>query len=238
MAGPIQGGQAYGESQWDPYSHVKPPYEQIKWFNDTTWDEEYGFPQAFSFVDVKATIVLPFIPKPGVSQVCSLPGLTLLSTSEHRDVYPVVSLGRRGIKNYTTGHRTTAGTLGFTLTGQSPFAEAISKYCAWKNGLGTVTLTSIDELPPFDISLHFITERGAEFGASVVLRGVKILDRSQNISIRDIQLNEAYSFMAVNSSYMIIKPPTDRAPILTYWTESKATVNSYFKSSQATLNNG
>lgn len=180
---------------------IKPDASNLIWYNSAYRDSIYGMPRSFSFTDVHATIILPFNPGQGDSSSCYLPGLTLISISEHRDVFPVVSLGRRGIKGFTTGHRTTAGTLGFTLLGEIPFADAMRRYMSWRGMTSQLKFASPDELPPFDLSLVFMNEKGEN--ASLLIRSVKLLDRSQNISVRDIQLTEVYSFMATNCSYFI-----------------------------------
>ena len=140
-------------------SSLKPIPDQVYW-SSTQLQESPPYSQAttYSFTDVSATIVLPFttIVKGGnSSSKCELPGLTLLSLSEHRDVYPVVGLGRKGIKGFTTGHRTTAGTLGFILFGTNPFSEAIKKYDAWRQMTSQSRFTGPDELPPFDLIVNF-----------------------------------------------------------------------------------
>lgn len=184
-----------------PSSH-KPSSSKLKWVNKKY--EDYFSAEntpTFSFTDANATVVLPFIVQ-GESQQCLLPGLTLFSVSEHRDAYPVVGLGKAGIKGYTQGHRITAGSLAFTLFGSNPFAEVIRKYAIWSSN-PEVKHISADELPPFDLILTFSNDKGVS--TSFFLRGVKLLDRSQNISVRDIQLTEIYSFMAASCSYLTEK---------------------------------
>ncbi len=181
---------------------VKPNKDKLVWYNSSYEDQLYGTPQSFSFTDVHATIILPFIlPGTGKPPTVSLPGLTLFSISEHRDQYPVVALGRRGIKGFTSGHKTTAGSMGFVLFGESAFAEAIRQYAAWRGVPSDTYFTSPDELPPFDLSLIFHNEKGD--AANILIRSMKIVDSSRNISVRDIQLTESFSWMAAKVTTLI-----------------------------------
>ncbi len=170
------------------------------WYSSIYKDELYGTPQSYSFTDVQASVIMPF-QSPGQSPVLKLFGLTLVSISEHRDVYPVVSGGRRGIKGYTTGHSTIAGTLGFTIFGEGALADVLKYYARWR-GDSLIHYLKPQELPPFDISLVFFSESGD--AQTLLLRSVKLLDSSHNISISDIQFSEVYSFMAANSTYFIV----------------------------------
>ena len=185
-------------------------------------DPIFGKQNSFSFANIQAQILLPFLaPKTNAKlsaslskgylaeqywgTVVDLPGLTLLSLSEHRDVYPVVSLGHLGIKSFTTGNILHAGTLGFTVFGEGPFTNAIRAYAAWRGDLlleDHVKFTSPSELPPFDISLAFLDEKGGAL-ASKYIRSVKLVDSSKNISVNDISLTDTYSFMAASVSNLI-----------------------------------
>lgn len=159
--------------------------------------------KSFSFTDVHAALVLPFwYPEKGKNAPTTLlPGLTLVSISSHRDVYPVVSLGRRGIKGFTEGHGTIAGSLGFNSPGRSPFAGAIIAYNKWQDNLARVTFTNPDELPPMDLNLLFFNDEG-DVG-NILIRSLKIVDSAKNISVQDIQMTEVYSFIAASVTNMV-----------------------------------
>lgn len=157
----------------------------------------------FSYSDVHATLVLPYwYPSgDGVPPSVRLHGLTVFSLSRHRDKFPVVSMGRRGIKGMTKGHSTIAGSLGFVNYGNNPFSEAILAYNNWTNNLGGVSFTSVDELPPMDLSLVFHNEY--QDVATILIKSLVIIDSSFNVSVQDINLTEAYSFMAADATNMI-----------------------------------
>lgn len=171
----------------------------------TYQDPEYGNPIHFSFCDATAHVVLPFIVKnEKQAPTYELPGVQLVSISTHRDVYPVVASGRRGIKGFTKGHRTVAGTLGFTVLGESPWAECMRAYARWRGVRENLLYSHPDELPPFDILLTFFTEAGDT--GFIQLRSVQILDSAQNVNINDIQLSQTFSFMAAEATELINLP--------------------------------
>jgi hypothetical protein len=191
-----------GEQAKTHPTSLKPTNNRTFWHKSMHEDSLYGTPQTFSFTDVHATAIMPFV-MPGATEppTVMLPGLTLISISEHRDVYPVVSLGRRGINGFTTGHKTTAGTLAFVDFGESPWAGVIRKYAAWRGTPEDTIMISPDQLPPIDISIILHNDKGD--AATILIRSMKILDSSRNISVRDIQLSEVFSFMAANVTHII-----------------------------------
>lgn len=165
-------------------------------------DPEYGTPVHFSFCDATAHVVLPFVMRNGEQRpTYELPGVQLFSVSTHRDVYPVVAGGRRGIKGFTKGHRTVAGTLGFTVLGESPWAECLRAYARWRKVPENLIYSHPDELPPFDILITFFTDGGDS--AFVQLRSVQILDSASNVNINDIQLSQTFSFMAAEATELV-----------------------------------
>jgi len=158
-------------------------------------DKDYGDPVSFSFTDVQIVAVLPFhAPGKNLPATVRLAGLQLLSISTHRDQYPVTHLGHAGIEGYTRGHRTTAGTMGFTVLGEDPFAPIIAVYSEWRGYNQPSTWVGADDLPPFDLSIVFTNSAGN--AAAVLLRSIVIVDTGRNISVRDIQLSHVCSFMA------------------------------------------
>lgn len=160
-------------------------------------DPLYGNPLTYSFADVHATLLFPFIiPGDPAPPIIRLPGLTLLSWSSHTDKYAVTSLGKKRIKGITRGNRTCAGTLGFTVLGESAFNQAVRMYNAWADVSGQTDITEPDTLPPLDLSLVFINAR--QEVSRVLIRGLEILDKANNISVQDVQLSEVYSFLALS----------------------------------------
>jgi len=134
----------------------------------------------------------------GAPHVVKLPGMTLLTISEHRDVYPVVSGGKRGIKGFTRGHKTTAGSLGFVSYGRNPFEQALLRYMEWtEEAAGSLTNISPDEMPPMD--LH-ITMHTYENIYAIFIKGLNIVDSSRIIGVDDPQVTEVYSYIAARAT--------------------------------------
>jgi hypothetical protein len=69
-------------------------------------------------------------------------------------------------------------------------------YNAWCDISGQTEITEPDTLPPLDLSLVFVNER--QEVSRVLIRGLEILDRANNISVQDVQLSEVYSFLAIS----------------------------------------
>lgn len=155
----------------------------------------------FNFADIQAKAVLSFR-VPGGPTVVDLPGLSVISLSRHRDVYPVTSSGRSGIKGWTTGHSLVAGTLGFTVLSRQPFLDMMQLYAHWIGAPLRLFYMSPDQLPPFDLNLVFVSDRGHV--SQSVIRSLKIVDQSINLNTQDPLTTEAYAFEAAAMS--IIAP--------------------------------
>jgi len=164
-------------------------------------------PQGFSFTDVTASLVLPFSSSRRSPQV-ELPALTLVSISSHRDVYPVVGGSSRGIKGFTKGHQTVAGTLGFDSMGSGAFAEALFAYSEWRGYKGSLANLTPDQLPPMTLQLLLMktlpdeSEEALPVG-QITVNGIQIIDFASNVSVRDVLLTEVYSFIAGGLTYLI-----------------------------------
>jgi hypothetical protein len=173
--------------------------EQVFYGGDS---DRVNFGQSFfSFVNADVRAILPWYKAVGqeTDNFVQLPGLNLLTISEHRDKYSVVSFGRTGIKGFTHGHRTTAGSLAFITAGQSPFYPILERYRLWSYyDTGGVIFVGPDQLPPFDLSITMVNEVGD--AASIFVRGIEIIDSSRSIGVQDIQLTEVFSYIAVEAS--------------------------------------
>ena len=105
-------------------------------------------------------------------------------------LFAVTGLGRVGIKGFTQGHRTVAGTLVFSSFDRGAFYR---KFGSIKNE--QIYKDMPDELPPFNIIMCFVNEFGdASFSA---LEGVTLLDSSRSYTIDNPVSMETYSYMAV-----------------------------------------
>lgn len=178
------------------------------------------YDRAFSYADATAYVTLPNVVRrnEGQEQVVSimdkpmveLTGLVLISLSEHRDVYPVAATGTRGIKGFTEGHVTVAGSLGFVTFGKNAFYEVI-QYFNGLLGVGPNVITLPQQLPPIDLLIVFSqptrsVERGV-VSSYLFLKSVRIVDSARGINIQDIHMTENYSFIARGSTLLFPDDP-------------------------------
>jgi hypothetical protein len=146
----------------------------------------------FSATDIVAHISLPNV------KSYKLGTLALLSISSHRDKFPVSTLGRVAPKGFTYGHRTIGGTMVFSTIDRS----------VWHNLLGIMQAnrrkhfpqdlyrSHPDDLPPFDVTLSFVNEWGRVSFAGI--QGCTILDEGESFSLEQVEINETYSYMALD----------------------------------------
>lgn len=146
----------------------------------------------------------------GVDMVVSisLPGqgsyefddLQTMSVSTHRENFPVRLLGMVNAAGFTSGPRTIAGSLIFTMIEANPFyrvARELYEHSAkslWDRTSAT-EYPLADSLPPFDITITFDNEYELD-GAAMRIFGVKIIDEGQTLSIDDMVTEVTYSYMA------------------------------------------
>lgn len=138
----------------------------------------------------------------------SLPGqadylfadLNTLSVSTHRESFPVRTLGMVNPMGFTSGPRTIAGSMIFSVIDAYVFYKAArelygkSAESLWDNTSASVYPLA-DSLPPFDITITFNNEYEPQ-GAALRIFGVKIIDDSMTMSIDDLVTENTYSFMA------------------------------------------
>lgn len=158
-------------------------------------------PKTFSYDSCQATLILPFQPYNGAPATLHLRGLNLVSLNTHRDKYIVTKLGVTGPAAFLYGHRTTAGSFGFTVLGGNPFSEAINQYATYiagnnlqGNGL-RIEMVNVDQLPPMDMHIDFTDSRGKV--DTIKIFGITILDQAHNVSVEGINLTSMYSWMAM-----------------------------------------
>ena len=152
----------------------------------------YTQPVTFTFIDATATVILPFQLQDG-NPIIQLKGLSVLSLSEHADAYPVTSLGEKGLNGFTRGHALTAGSFGFTIFDRDPWWDVIVKYDQWVGNDITKSITRPHNLPPFDLMINFINDRGDM--ADMTIRSVVLIDSSQSLGVDVIKMTQAYSFI-------------------------------------------
>lgn len=123
--------------------------------------------------------------------------LQTISYSINMDKKPVRSIGNINVKDYTTGPRTIAGSLVFSVFNKH-FAEDILVDIndSYKKGKAFL----VDELPPFNITLSFANEYG--YRSRSTIYGVRLLNEGQVMSINDIYTENTYQFFATDLEYL------------------------------------
>jgi hypothetical protein len=148
-----------------------------------------AYPAVFSPADMHFTIRSPLKGDP-----IPLGTIAMVTHSTHRDKFPVVSMGRRGINGFTVGHRMIAGSLAFLTLDTDAFERLSSEYSILIGWEGASHHILADELPPFDINIISINEKGDSSHFSIF--GATLIDFSSSYHIDQIQIMETYSFMA------------------------------------------
>lgn len=137
-----------------------------------------------------------------------LNNLQTLSYSIYREKAPVRALGFVGEKGRARGTRTIAGSIVFTV---------FDRHVLWdvmRIGQGDRTRDAVspdsgymgmeyvlpDQLPPFDIIIHFVNEYG--HSAEMVLFGIELHQEGQTMSIQDIITENVMQFTAQHIAIM------------------------------------
>jgi hypothetical protein len=135
-----------------------------------------------------------------------------ISYSIYRPVSAVTALGRIGPKGITRGPRTIAGSLIFTVFDRHVLKSVMDVYRKQENSFKTsygfteADITDLrnyaktDELPPFDINIHFLNEYGNS--ATLTIYGVYILTEGQTMSIEDMITENTMQYMAMDIDLM------------------------------------
>jgi hypothetical protein len=127
----------------------------------------------------------------------TLGSLQTLTYSIHMERRPIRSIGNINAKDYVMGPRTIAGTLIFAVFNKH-FAYEIMDDIKKKYNPRYAFLA--DELPPFNITVTFANEYGAN--ARLVLYGVRLVNEGQVMSVNDIYTENTYQFVATDIEYL------------------------------------
>jgi hypothetical protein len=159
---------------------------------------------AFSFADGSVKVIVPWLRDYGPTTF-HLPGLQVLTLNRHRPHYPVTSWGRNGIKAFTKGQKTSAGSMVFVTGTRGPFDEILEAIQVWQTGTSLRSaFTSVEDIPEINISVVLMNDDGDV--ASIFLKGVQFMDSSMAIDVNNPPLPEGHSFIAreVTNLYAVI----------------------------------
>ncbi len=158
-----------------------------------------GF-NSFSGTDIKVMISVP----DGNGQnaiIKEMKNIQTFTYSVFREKGPVRSLGSIGEKGKARGIRTIAGSIVFTVFDMHPLLE-VMRAGFGDRSKGPAAYTMADQLPPFDIILHFANEYG--FTSELVLLGIEIMSEGQVQSVQDIITENTMQYTA--RDMMIMRP--------------------------------
>lgn len=127
-----------------------------------------------------------------------LGSLQTISVSTSQNKIPVRCLGDINAKDYVDGPRTIAGSLVFTVFDQHWSTDLRNKLVDL--GIYTNRHTIADELPPFDVTINFENEYG--YGSYMAIKGIRIINEGQTMSINDIYTENTYQYVAMDIDYM------------------------------------
>lgn len=122
----------------------------------------------------------------------TLAELQTISISTFREKNAVRAFGTVGVKGYTRGPRTVAGSMIFTVFDRNVLFELLetSSFDADNQFRAAIK----DQLPPLDITILFANEYGAL--SRMGLFGVEFVTEGQTMSIEDIILEDVCQFVA------------------------------------------
>jgi len=181
----------------------------------------YKNAKVYSPSDMHVTALVPFSLNSKEGKLTEVPlyNLALLAISTHRDKYPVVSLGSRGSKGTTRGHRMIAGSLGFTFINENPFAPLLREFASWSGNAYNALRLLPDELPKFDLLVVFKGLHATNDNAFLMIKGIEITDSGRNANINDPNIGDSYGFMAQSftdindlSQFNLVSIPERRQP--------------------------
>lgn len=187
----------------DPATSTPPAKKPEEIPQVATWAGGYN---SYSGADIRATIVMP-----GSSNeapiIKTLANLQTISYSIFREKYPVRALGCVGEKNRTRGSRTIAGSMVFTVFDRHVLFDVLKNHPNDLNtngltpvGYNDLAYTMIDQLPPFDILIHFANEYG--YTSEMVIYGVDISAEGQVMSIEDLITENTVQYTAQHIAIM------------------------------------
>lgn len=151
-----------------------------------------GFTETYTGADVRLMIECAE-PNPGCRYAKQLLEATTISVSVHREVAPVRAGGYINPKGFALGKRTIAGTIiltQFTVEVLLQFMQDIML----NDGSKDTIFSTIDQLPPFNITMLFGNEKG--YASIRRLLGVKFVTDGTVYSIQDMLSEQTLSWMA------------------------------------------
>lgn len=140
---------------------------------------------SYSGCDIVAEMTLP-----GEDSPLTLGDLQTISVSSHRERVPVRALGHSAPLGFTTGVRTVAGSLIFTVFNLYTFY----RLNVLSDQLSQMHHPLADMMPPFDVTITFLNEYGSM--SKMRIYGLTIVDEGMTLSIDDMLTESTLSYVA------------------------------------------
>jgi hypothetical protein len=166
---------------------------------------------SFSGADVNILFAMPSAPTsqnenpPPITRVMT--NVQTLSYSVFREKSAARSLGFVGEKGRARGTRTIAGSIVFTVFDRHPMFDLMRLHpndapadAVTPTGLANLSYVHPDQLPPFDIIIHFANEYGSL--SELVLFGVEFSSEGQVHSVQDMLTENVMQYTARHVAIM------------------------------------
>lgn len=162
---------------------------------------------SFSGVDTRILLSMPRVGNVA-AYTKIVTNIQTISYSIFREKSPVRSLGFIGEKGRARGTRTIAGSIVFTVFDRHPLfdffrpspGDSVYNGFAMPGSYDGIEYTFPDQLPPFDLILHFANEYGHT--SELVLQGIDLSSEGQVHSVQDIITENTMQFTAGNAIMM------------------------------------
>jgi hypothetical protein len=172
-------------------------------FQESVFSQSYN---SYAGTDIRAMISMPAAD--GLDPVLrTLGNLQTISYSIFREKYPVRALGHVGEKGRTRGTRTIAGSMVFTVFDRHVLYDMLRKNPGDMNtngvmasNYGDLSYVMVDQLPQFDIIIHFANEYGHV--SELVIFGVEISAEGQVMSVEDLITENTVQYTATHLALM------------------------------------
>lgn len=172
-------------------------------FQESVFSQSYN---SYAGTDIRAMISMPAAD--GRDPILKVLGnLQTISYSIFREKYPVRALGHVGEKGRTRGTRTIAGSMVFTVFDRHVLFDLLRKNPGDMNtnavtaaNLSDLSYVMVDQLPQFDIVIHFANEYGHT--SELVIFGVEISAEGQVMSVEDLITENTVQYTATHLALM------------------------------------
>lgn len=117
-----------------------------------------------------------------------------ISVSSFRDKKPVTVCGNTGVKGFTRGHRTIAGSIIFTVFDRNSLFNLLDINPSQFDADNKFKAGILDQLPPMDVTIMFANEYGSL--SRMTIYGMEFFAEGKTMSIEDLLLENVVQYVA------------------------------------------